>query len=93
MSQTMNRTVPFQKQKQFIVEIHTSKDDTFSFRNLSMSDWTYEMLRYAFSWNDESSEKALKYVVTGRSPSDSMSEFQMPGSRVISSEGVENPEN
>ena len=58
-----------------------------------MSDWTYEMLRYAFSWNDESSEKALKYVVTGRSPSDSMSEFQMPGSRVISSEGVENPEN
>ena len=42
-----------------------------------MSDWTYEMLRYAFSWNDESSEKALKYVVTGRSPSDSMSEFQM----------------
>lgn len=42
-----------------------------------MSDWTYEMLRYAFSWNDESSEKALKYVVTGRSPSESMSEFQM----------------
>ena len=41
-----------------------------------MSDWTYEMLRYAFSWNDESSEKALKYVVTGRSPSESMSEFQ-----------------
>eukprot|EP00438_Fugacium_kawagutii_P011646 Skav217234 [mRNA] locus=scaffold110:125763:137391:+ [translate_table: standard] len=39
-----------------------------------MSDWTYEMLRYAFSWNDESSEKALKYVVTGRSPSESMSE-------------------
>lgn len=58
-----------------------------------MSDWTYEMLRYAFSWNDESSEKALKYVVTGRSPSDSMSEFQMPGSRVISREGVEHPEN
>lgn len=58
-----------------------------------MSDWTYEMLRYAFSWNDESSEKALKYVVTGRSPSDSMSEFQMPGSRVISGEGVEHPEN
>eukprot|EP00913_Durusdinium_trenchii_P035516 g33236.t1 len=42
-----------------------------------MSDWTYEMLRYAFSWNDESSEKALKYVVSGRSPSESMSEFQM----------------
>ena len=44
-----------------------------------MSDWTYEMLRYAFSWNDESSEKALKYVVTGRSPSESMSEFQTLG--------------
>ncbi|CAJ1452489.1 unnamed protein product [Effrenium voratum] len=42
-----------------------------------MSDWTYEMLRYAFSWNDESSEKALKYVVNGRSPAESMSEFQM----------------
>ncbi|CAK9046576.1 Protein transport protein SEC23 [Durusdinium trenchii] len=44
---------------------------------VGMSDWTYEMLRYAFSWNDESSEKALKYVVSGRSPSESMSEFQM----------------
>ncbi|CAE7035153.1 Rpl26 [Symbiodinium sp. CCMP2456] len=42
-----------------------------------MSDWTYEMLRYAFSWNDESSEKALKYVVNGRSPSETMSEFQL----------------
>ena len=42
-----------------------------------MSDWTYEMLRYAFSWNEESSEKALKYVVSGRSPTESMSEFQM----------------
>ena len=44
---------------------------------VAMSDWTYEMLRYAFSWNDESSEKALKYVVSGRSPTESMSEFQM----------------
>ena len=42
-----------------------------------MSDWTYEMLRYAFSWNDESSEKALKYVVNGRSPSETMSEIQL----------------
>ena len=43
----------------------------------AMSDWTYEMLRYAFSWNDESSEKALKYVVNGRTPSETMSEFQL----------------
>ena len=35
------------------------------------------MLRYAFSWNDESSEKALKYVVNGRSPSETMSEIQL----------------
>ena len=42
-----------------------------------MSDWTYEMLRYAFSWNEESADKALKYVVTSRSGAESQSEFQL----------------
>ena len=28
-----------------------------------MSDWTYEMLRYAFAWNGESAQKAVTYVV------------------------------
>uniref|UniRef100_A0A7S4RBY2 Adaptor-related protein complex 5 beta subunit n=1 Tax=Alexandrium monilatum TaxID=311494 RepID=A0A7S4RBY2_9DINO len=42
-----------------------------------MSDWTYEMLRYAFSWNEESADKALKYVVNSRSGTESMSEFQL----------------
>lgn len=39
-----------------------------------MTDWTYEMLRYAFSWNEESADKALKYVVSSRGDKDSMSE-------------------
>jgi len=42
-----------------------------------MSDWTYEMLRYAFSWNAESADKALKYVVNSRSGTESLSEFQL----------------
>jgi len=42
-----------------------------------MSDWTYEMLRYAFSWNEESADKALKYVVNSRSGTESLSEFQL----------------
>eukprot|EP00931_Biecheleriopsis_adriatica_P116327 TRINITY_DN91987_c0_g1_i1.p1 TRINITY_DN91987_c0_g1~~TRINITY_DN91987_c0_g1_i1.p1 ORF type:complete len:1112 (+),score=164.44 TRINITY_DN91987_c0_g1_i1:116-3451(+) len=42
-----------------------------------MSDWTYEMLRYAFSWNTESSEKALNYVVSDRHSTESMLEFQL----------------
>ena len=42
-----------------------------------MSDWTYEMLRYAFSWNADSADKALKYVVNSRSGTESLSEFQL----------------
>eukprot|EP00927_Polykrikos_kofoidii_P018173 TRINITY_DN18373_c0_g1_i1.p1 TRINITY_DN18373_c0_g1~~TRINITY_DN18373_c0_g1_i1.p1 ORF type:complete len:1135 (+),score=140.47 TRINITY_DN18373_c0_g1_i1:65-3469(+) len=42
-----------------------------------MSDWTYEMLRYAFSWNEESADKAMKYVVTTRSDGESASELQL----------------
>eukprot|EP00929_Paragymnodinium_shiwhaense_P043214 TRINITY_DN22256_c0_g1_i1.p1 TRINITY_DN22256_c0_g1~~TRINITY_DN22256_c0_g1_i1.p1 ORF type:complete len:1137 (-),score=158.10 TRINITY_DN22256_c0_g1_i1:10-3420(-) len=42
-----------------------------------MADWTYEMLRYAFSWNEESADKAMKYVVTSRSDYESLSEFQL----------------
>lgn len=42
-----------------------------------MADWTYEMLRYAFSWNEESADKALKYVVSSRSSNESMSESQL----------------
>lgn len=35
------------------------------------------MLRYAFSWNEESADKALKYVVSSRSGTESLSEFQL----------------
>lgn len=42
-----------------------------------MSDWTYEMLRYAFSWNGESADKAMKYVVTMRSDGESQTELQL----------------
>lgn len=42
-----------------------------------MADWTYEMLRYAFSWNEESTEKALKFVVSSRPSGEGMSESQL----------------
>lgn len=37
-----------------------------------MSDWTYEMLRYAFSWNESGAEKAVAYIY----------DCDMPGAKV-----------